>query len=72
MPHIEDNFEKGMTALKATDQEIKMLKELYLELGDYALMALLDSSNKSLKDLYEDIRLSRLTREKREKYLNFD
>lgn len=70
--YIEDNFEKGMTALKATDQEIKMLKELYLELGDYALMALLDSSNKSLKDLYEDIRLSGLAREKREKYLNFD
>ncbi len=70
--YIEDNLEKGMTALKATDQEIKMLKKLYLELGDYALMALLDSSNKSLNDLYEDIRLSELAREKREKYLNFD
>lgn len=70
--YIEVSLKNGMTALKATDQEIEMLKELYLELGDYALMALLDSSNKSLKDLYEDIRLSGLAREKREKYLNFD
>lgn len=70
--YIEDNLEKGMTAMEATDQEQKMLKELYLELGDYALMAFLDPANKSLKDLYEDVRLSGLAREKREKYLNFD
>lgn len=69
---IENNLEKGMTAMEATDQEQEMLKELYLELGDYALMAFLDPTNESLKDLYEDIRLSGLPREKRKKYLNFD